>query len=324
MIKYTIEEIKLIFKKRGCTLLEKEYINTRSKLKYKCHCNKVSYITLTSFTRERESNYCMYCTPNRKLNYKEVRSIFKKQGCKLLSREYINSATPLKYKCSCGNISTIRLGDFNRGLRCMKCGTEKASAKQKLSYKYVKNFFKKKGCKLLSKTYENNRGLLRYKCSCNNISTICFDSFKAGHKCMICGIKKQSTNQLGSLNHMWNSTYSEEDRKNEGHLRLPTPEYNKWREKVLKRDNYSCVCCEISRDELESGLHVHHIIPYLDNVKLRLKVSNGATLCRDCPTWFHKYYGTTGINKSHLKEFIYNSNCGHSKNIKQKCYSMRG
>jgi len=54
-------------------------------------------------------------------------------------------------------------------------------------------------------------------------------------------------------------------------------DYNTWRAKVLRRDNYKCVKCGFDKD-----LQVHHINQYIDNIFLRTKVSNGVTLCKQC------------------------------------------
>jgi hypothetical protein len=48
----------------------------------------------------------------KKLTYEEVYTRFKEQNCELLDKEYKNSRTKLKYKCSCGNISFILLKEI--------------------------------------------------------------------------------------------------------------------------------------------------------------------------------------------------------------------
>ncbi len=55
--------------------------------------------------------------------------------------------------------------------------------------------------------------------------------------------------------------------------------WNKWREKVFKRDNYTCQDC----GETERIIILpHHLNSYDDFPKLRLDISNGITLCRSC------------------------------------------
>jgi 5-methylcytosine-specific restriction endonuclease McrA len=54
--------------------------------------------------------------------------------------------------------------------------------------------------------------------------------------------------------------------------------YRKWREKVFKRDNYTCVFCK----ERGGRLHADHIKPFAWFPELRLVLSNGRTLCVKC------------------------------------------
>jgi len=54
-------------------------------------------------------------------------------------------------------------------------------------------------------------------------------------------------------------------------------ELRKWREKVYKRDNYTCQHCG------DTGhLHAHHIEEWAENKDKRFDVDNGLTLCIDC------------------------------------------
>jgi very-short-patch-repair endonuclease len=60
-----------------------------------------------------------------KNKYKDVYDYFIKENCELLEKEYINNNTLMKYKCSCGNISTIRWRLFQSGKRCKECKVER-------------------------------------------------------------------------------------------------------------------------------------------------------------------------------------------------------
>jgi hypothetical protein len=56
-----------------------------------------------------------------------------------------------------------------------------------------------------------------------------------------------------------------------------SPEYQRFRLAVLKRDNWSCVFCPSTEN-----LCVHHITPYSKSAKLAMDISNGQTLCESC------------------------------------------
>jgi hypothetical protein len=71
--------------------------------------------------------------------------------------------------------------------------------------------------------------------------------------------------------------------------------YKKWREAVFKRDNWTCVNC----NQRGGRLNADHIKPFALYPKLRLKVSNGRTLCEKV---CHKKIGWRG---SHIKNKKY-------------------
>lgn len=56
------------------------------------------------------------------------------------------------------------------------------------------------------------------------------------------------------------------------------------RRRVLRRDGRTCQCCGIDGDELDRGLHVHHIVPArtFDDQRVAHQVSNLLTLCPSC------------------------------------------
>ena len=68
-------------------------------------------------------------------------------------------------------------------------------------------------------------------------------------------------------------------------------EYNAWRRKILKRDDFTCVLCKSRGIEL----NVDHIKSFADFPELRFVMNNGRTLCVPC----HKKtdnYGFKGRN----------------------------
>lgn len=183
--KYTYEEVKSYFESQGCKLLSKNYINSEHKLEYECCCGNTSTILLNSF---KNGNRCKSCAIKKQtLSLEYVKKYFEDHDCELLSENYIKSIDKLDYRCSCGNVSKITFNNFKRGHRCRYCSNKK----HRLTLEYVKDFFLKNNCALLSEEYKNNSEKLHYQCSCGHFAYINFSSFKLGVRCKNCSSSKQ-------------------------------------------------------------------------------------------------------------------------------------
>ena len=77
------------------------------------------------------------------------------------------------------------------------------------------------------------------------------------------------------------------------------PDYNNWRQSVLKRDDFKCVVC----GDIEN-LEAHHMYGYKENPNLATETSNGITLCKWCHKKYHSKYGLKNINPVDFVKFI--------------------
>lgn len=69
-----------------------------------------------------------------------------------------------------------------------------------------------------------------------------------------------------------------------------TKEYRRWRNAVLRRDNYTCIQCGATK--AIGIIQVDHIKPFASYPEHRFEVDNGRTLCWSC----HKKTKTYGMN----------------------------
>lgn len=72
-------------------------------------------------------------------------------------------------------------------------------------------------------------------------------------------------------------------------------EYRNWVLAVFKRDNFTCVLCN---DNSGSNLQADHIKDFALYPDLRLEITNGRTLCKEC----HKKTDNYGFKKSNSKK----------------------
>lgn len=93
------------------------------------------------------------------------------------------------------------------------------------------------------------------------------------HKQNISKSNKGKFTPKGKDHHWWKGGITKENM-----LIRNSSAYNNWRVAVFIKDNYCCVVCE----NPGGYLHADHIKPFADYPELRLDVSNGRTLCREC------------------------------------------
>lgn len=135
------------------------------------------------------------------------------------------------------------------------------------------------GCgKKLRRTYNNhNKQIHDGKCYCH----------KCGNKFL----------NSGDNNNRWNPNLTDEERI----IGRNYPEYIDFIKRVLARDNYTCKCC----GKVCSGnAEVHHLDGYDWCAGKRTDDTNGITLCTDCHSNFHAYYGKGGNTKNQYEEWV--------------------
>lgn len=123
--KLSFQEVYNYFESKKCHLLETEYKNNHTPMRYICECGNESVITFGSFQQGTRCN--KHAIEDRKEkekhSYEYVFNYFKEKSCKLLETEYINCATKMKYECKRGHISFTTFNNFLR-YGCGKCADE--------------------------------------------------------------------------------------------------------------------------------------------------------------------------------------------------------
>lgn len=161
----SFEEVKKSFIDRGYVLLENEYVNNHTKMRYKCskHPEEELTVIYSNFKRGHGCKHCGFESMAKKyrLNIEDVRSEFKKRGYQLLDEIYVNNLTPMRYSCPKhpDKNTFISYANLRKGKGCPYC-----AGVMRLSYEEVKTFFKQRGYELLEQNYTNNITPMRYKC----------------------------------------------------------------------------------------------------------------------------------------------------------------
>lgn len=131
MRRENFDDVKKAFEDKGYTLLENSYKNIKTKMKYICpnHPDQVQEIKYLTIKGGGGCNACGYerMGKKRRLSFEEVKNRFEKLGLVLLETHYVNSETPMKYKCPKhpNIIQTTKSRHIKQGIGCPICSNEK-------------------------------------------------------------------------------------------------------------------------------------------------------------------------------------------------------
>lgn len=120
----TLSDAKITFEKNGCTLLESEYISSKTKMRCICKCGEIKYLKYEQVAKGQHCRECSYKkTAETSLKYtlEDVKQIFEDANYQLLSAQYRSTNDRLKYMCDNGHIREATLSSFISGNRCRKC-----------------------------------------------------------------------------------------------------------------------------------------------------------------------------------------------------------
>jgi len=261
-VKLTIEYIREQFENEGYTLLSKTYLNGVTKLD--CIC-PYGHSYSVAWTNWLSGHRCSTCKGNKKFTFNEVLALFEKEGYTLLSTEYINSRTKLKYRCPKGHINTVSLSNWNQGVRCRECQKDRIYSSFRKDLNEIEQSFISEGWEVDLSIYKNADSKLTCVCPQGHIQTKSWNRWLKGHRCAIC----YSLNAIGENSPAWKGGKSLE------------PYCEVWKDREYKqdireRDGNKCLnpYC-YGNDEV---LSIHHI----DYNKKNCHPSNLITVCRSC------------------------------------------
>jgi hypothetical protein len=254
--------IKEQFEKEGYTLLSEEYINSKTKLDYKCPNKHKHSITWHNW---QKGYRCYLCNGNIKLTFGQIKESFEQESYTLLSEEYIDSKKQkLEYKCSKGHIHGVSWNSWQQGSRCPTCISTKPTLEQ------IKESFDSCGYTLLSKEYFNNKTKLDYICSKGHKHNINWHNWIKGARCPVCRNIKLSIKYSGAGSSNWLGGISYEPY-------CPIWKDKEYKEDIKTRDGYKCLnpYCDSKNP---NDLVIHHI----DYNKKNCGPKNLITVCRSC------------------------------------------
>lgn len=189
-----IDYVKNFVKENSeCQLISNDYINSTTKMKFKCKCGNIFETSFNKFNSQNQRQ-CQECGKEllflqRRLSIEEVREEINNRGAYLISTEYKTNSIPLKIKCKCGKIFKRCYSNIQQTegeIICRSCSSTKTNL---LSYDYIKEYVENNTeCELISKEYIDCRKSLVFKCSCGKTFKSNWNNFYSSNqrRCLSC------------------------------------------------------------------------------------------------------------------------------------------
>ncbi|HLD90923.1 MAG TPA: HNH endonuclease [Patescibacteria group bacterium] len=282
------------FEVEGYILIDKTYINAKTKMHYICpfgHKNSITWGNWVTGYR------CPDCAHNAPVAFKEVKKSFEQAGYQLLTKTYINAKQKLLFICNNGHTYSMTWDRWKQGHRCRICGGTWKEGIGKIRLPLYSTYMKRLAPfhEIKEVTHEAGFILLGVHCEyCNkvtvpNIDEInhrlgCLEGTRLGDQRFYCSEQCKNACSIYKQH-----TYPKGFKPATSREVQPA-----LRKLVLERDNWTCQKC--GKTEVE--LHCHHIDPVINNPIESADVANCITFCKDCHKKAHKL---PGCNYSELK-----------------------
>jgi len=156
--KLTIENMQAIARERRGECLSKTYIDSSTKLKWRCEKRHTWWAVPESI---KQGTWCNVCGGSQQLTIEEMQAIARERRGECLSKTYINSHTKLKWRCEKGHKwEAIPASIKNKKSWCRKCSRE--GRKPQISE--MQAIARERRGECLSKTYIDSRTKLKWRC----------------------------------------------------------------------------------------------------------------------------------------------------------------
>lgn len=200
-VKLSISEMQSIAIDRGGQCLSEKYINSTTKLKWKC---KNGHFWGAIPSAIKKGQWCKKCSDiehsqkRREQGLIEAQEYAKQKSGKCISTEYKGSHNPLIWECEKGHQWKTAFSSIKHGNTwCPHC-----SNRAKLTIEQMQELALQKGGKCLSKEYINVDTKLKWQCEKGHQWNSIPYLIKNGSWCPKCNVIKRSTAQRSSIDNM--------------------------------------------------------------------------------------------------------------------------
>lgn len=177
-LRLTIYQMKEIAKQHGGKCLSESYVNSQTRLLWKCEHGHRWKATPSNIKRGK---WCPVCAGNTRLRLEDFKRIAEERGGRCLSTNYVNNQTKLLWECSVGHRWEAVPNSIKRGSWCRKC-----AGLDKPPLQFIQQTAEERGGKCLSFRYPNARTRLLWECSEGHRWKATWDKIRQGRWCPEC------------------------------------------------------------------------------------------------------------------------------------------
>lgn len=157
-----MDEMRSIAKELGGVCLSKFFIDSKTKLRWRC---KESHEWEAIPESVKIGRWCPFCAKNVKLNIEEMHVMAKKNDGVCLSERYISSKSKIEWRCAKGHIWEAVPDSIRRGTWCPTCSNISGHEKLKRNIKELQVIAQNRGGKCMSEKYVNNHSRYTWRCA---------------------------------------------------------------------------------------------------------------------------------------------------------------
>lgn len=195
-------------------------------------------------------------------------------------------------KCDCGNTTYVHTGNLGKARRKTKsCGCLHKEA-------VGNDITGQRFGRLTAIEQSTNKGIkTTWKCECDCGNEVDVrTTHLTSNAIRSCGCIRDEL--VGENHPNYNPNKTDKERLKKRYI-LGKHTIDGFRNKVYKRDNYTCQVC----NQVGGKINAHHLDGWNWAKEKRFKTSNGVTLCEDCHSKFHNVYGKGNNTKEQFEEF---------------------
>lgn len=172
----------------------------KSSLKLLWHCGK-GHEWGALLGNVRKGEWCPVCAGHaNRLTLEEMQALARSRGGRCQSKEYVNSKTPLTWRCKKGHVWHARSSPVKMGTWCPWCLNRKPGARPPGTIEEMQTIARDRGGECVSTRYITARTSLRWRCGEGHCWNSIPDVVKRGVWCPVCyGSERSSLAEMQAL-----------------------------------------------------------------------------------------------------------------------------